>query len=316
MHHGITINTITVVASSEAKSYFEDMRTSGIEMLGRTVFPLGHSTYATVNRHSLFPRNVNVKFLNLPYICQDDDVTTLMELPPNIELTDAIERKTELIDGIEFYTGEAIAKVAIHNENELKALTRWSYDQRMKNQPTVWNSIPICFHAPSLHVCEECKKNKRRFQGHHKDWCFLAKKERLDKMAKMTTSGKVSVEKPKDVIESVSKETIMEGNLNETQDDLFNDSTVNDVDTSQDANENAKVCSSRENKDENFEPTKQTFEDATNHPRETNATLSKYDRIRNKQRNKRQSQSSTESTNERNKKKAAKASSSPKKWKN
>ena len=37
-------------------------------------------------------------------------------------------------------------------------------------------------------MCEECKKQNRQFQGHHKDWCFLARQERLQKVAKMTAT--------------------------------------------------------------------------------------------------------------------------------
>ena len=105
----------------------------------------------------------------------------------------------------------------------------------------------------------------------------------------------------------------MERNLNETQDDLFNISTINAVDqNSQDKNKNVEECSSSENKDENIESTKEKFEDLASHPKQTNATLSKYDTMRNTQHNKRQSQLSPESTKETNQKKAVKASNSPK----
>ena len=60
----------------------------------------------------------------------------------------------------------------------------------------------------------------------------------------------------------------MERNLNETQDDLFNISTINAVDqNSQDKNKNVEECSSSENKDENIESTKEKFEDLASHPK-------------------------------------------------
>ena len=48
------------------------------------------------------------------------------------------------------------------------------------------------FHAPSLQKCEECKKQTRQSQGHQKDWCFLARRERLQMVAKMTSTIKTT----------------------------------------------------------------------------------------------------------------------------
>ena len=110
--------------------------------------------------------------------------------PPEIEKIDEIDRRKENIEGVDFYTGEAQLKVCVRNEKQLKNLTRWSYDKRTKNAPTLWNGIPVSFHAPSLHKCEECKKHTRQFHGHHKDWCFLARRERLQMVAKMTSTIK------------------------------------------------------------------------------------------------------------------------------
>ena len=53
---GRNIHTITVVASSAARPYFDEIRTNGIELLGKTVFPLGHSAFASSNRHNMYPR--------------------------------------------------------------------------------------------------------------------------------------------------------------------------------------------------------------------------------------------------------------------
>ena len=48
------------------------------------------------------------------------------------------------------------------------------------------------FHAPSLQKCDECKKQTRQSQGHQKDWCFLARRERLQMVAKMTSTIKTT----------------------------------------------------------------------------------------------------------------------------
>ena len=58
---GRNIHTITVVASSAVKPYFDEIRTRGIELLGKTVFPLGHSAFSSSNRHNMYPQKVNIK---------------------------------------------------------------------------------------------------------------------------------------------------------------------------------------------------------------------------------------------------------------
>ena len=184
------IHTITVFASSAARPYFDEIRTRGIELLGKTVFLVGHSAFANSNRHKMHPRKVNVKIQNLPFICSDDDAMKLFSFPPETQNIDDIDRRKENVEGVDFYIGEAQVKVGVRNEKQMKNLTRWSYDKRTKNAPTLWNEKPVSFHAPSLHKSEECKKQTRQFQGHQKYWCFLARRERLQMVAKMTSTIK------------------------------------------------------------------------------------------------------------------------------
>ena len=186
------IHIRTVVASSAARPYFDEIRTRGIEFLGTTVFPLGNSAFASSNRHNMYPRKANIKIQNFPFICPDDETMKLFSFPPEIENIDEIDQRKENVEGVDFYTGEPQVKVCVRNEKQLKNLTRWSYDKRTKNAPTLWNGIPAPFHAPSLHKCEECKKQTRQFQGHQKDWCFLARRERLQMVAKMTSTIKTT----------------------------------------------------------------------------------------------------------------------------
>ena len=218
---GRNIHTITVVASSAARPYFDKIRTKGIELLGKTVFSLGHSAFASSNRHNMYPRKVNIKFHNLPFICSDDEATKLLNLPPEIENIVIIDRKNKNIEGVDFYTGEAQVRVGVRNERQLKNFTRWSYEMRTKNEATRWNGIPVLFHAPSLHMCEECKKQNRRFQGHHKDWCFLARQERLQNVAKMTSTIRKTSMPQSQAVESQDKsqDESQDGAKNVSQDE-------------------------------------------------------------------------------------------------
>ena len=227
---GRDILTITVVASSAARPYFDDIRTRGIELLGKTVIPLGHSAFASSNWHNMYPRKANIKIQNFPSICSDDEARKLFSFPPEIEKIDEIDRRKENIEGVDFYTGEAQLKVCVRNEKQLKNLTRWSYDKRTKNAPTLWNGIPVSFHAPSLHKCEECKKHTRQFHGHHKDWCFLARRERLQMVAKMTSTIKTISTPHQTQIQAVES-------LQESQDEAQEISQDELQDRSQDHNE-------------------------------------------------------------------------------
>ena len=186
------IHTITVVASSAARPYFDGIRTRRNELLGKTVLALGHSAFASSNRHNLYPRKVNIKIQNLHFICSDDEAMKLFSYLPETENIDEIDRRKENVEVVDFYTGEAQVKVGVRNEKQMKNHTRWSYDKRTKNALTLWNGIPASFHAASLHKCEECKKQTRQFQGHQKDWCFLARRERLQMVAKMTSTIKTT----------------------------------------------------------------------------------------------------------------------------
>ena len=118
------IHTIPVVASSAARPYFDEIRTRGIELLGKTVFPLGHSAFASCNRHNLYPRKVNIKIQNLPFICSDDEAMKLISFPPETENIDEIDRRKENVEGVDFYTGEAQVKVGVRKEKQMKNRTR------------------------------------------------------------------------------------------------------------------------------------------------------------------------------------------------
>ena len=153
------IHTITVVASSAARPYFDEIRTRGIELLGKTVFPLRHSAFASSNRHIMHPRKVSVKIQNLPFICSDDEAMKLFSFPPETQNIDDIDRRKENVEGVDFYTGEAQVKVCVCNEKQLKNLTRWSYDKRTKNAPILWNGTPASF---TLRRCISAKSARNK----------------------------------------------------------------------------------------------------------------------------------------------------------
>ena len=206
------------------------------------VFPLGHSSFVSSNRHIMYPRKVNIKIQNLPFICSDDESMKLFSVPPEIENIDATDRRKENVEGVDFNTREAKVKVGVRNQKQLKNLSRWSYHKRTKNEPTLRNGIPVSFHAPSLHKCEECKKQTRQFQGHHKDWCFLARRERLQMVAKMTSTIKTTSTPHQTQIQAVES-------LEESQDEVQNISQDRSQDHNESQNESQEE-SQQESQDE------------------------------------------------------------------
>ena len=194
------------------------------------VFALGHSAIARRNRHNLYPRKRNIKIQNIPFICSDDEAMKLFSFPPETENIDEIDQRKENFEGVDFYTGEAQVKVSVRNEKQMKNLSRWSYEKRTKNSPILWIGIPVSFHAASLHKCEECKKQTRQFHGHHKDWCFLARRESLQMVAKMTSTMKTTSTPHQTQIQAVES-------LEESQDEAQHLSQDESQDRSQDHNE-------------------------------------------------------------------------------
>ena len=107
----------------------------------------------------MYPRKVNIKIENLPFICSDDEATALLNHPHEIENVDKIDRRRENNEGVIFHTREAQVTVAVRSEKQLKNLTRWSCDKRTKNEPTLLIGIPLSYHARRC-ICARSVKRK------------------------------------------------------------------------------------------------------------------------------------------------------------
>ena len=76
-------HTLTVTSPPTVRTQYLSIRSRGLNLLGKTVFPMGkHILY---KERSFYPRRYNIKFVNLPYVCSDTETLKLIELPEGIE---------------------------------------------------------------------------------------------------------------------------------------------------------------------------------------------------------------------------------------
>ncbi|MEM6402861.1 MAG: hypothetical protein AAF757_21980, partial [Cyanobacteria bacterium P01_D01_bin.116] len=168
------LHTILVTAPLEAKSYISEIQSRGIELLGKTVFPLGArlplQSEANKIRKS-YPRVAKIKFVNLPLQCEPDEVLQQANLPEQAKILDEPERQVETTDHGQFYTGRACVSVSIPNKETEDELRIWSRERRL-GDAFLWEDIPILFHVPSLHHCTFCRTKGKHPMGHESEWCL------------------------------------------------------------------------------------------------------------------------------------------------
>ena len=104
------LHTFHLVAPTEASDVFTRLQTNGIEMLGRTVIPQSDSFQRVIP--GLYPKHVPVRILQLPSLCQDSELPTILDLPDSTHIT-SIRRDTDEIDGMHFFTGRVSAMIRV-----------------------------------------------------------------------------------------------------------------------------------------------------------------------------------------------------------
>ena len=168
-----TLHTLTVTSPPTVRTQYHSIRSRGLNLLGKTVFPMGK--HILNKERNFYPRRYNIKFVNFPYVCSDTETLKLIELPEGIEHNPTINRMKVNIDGDFIFDGYATLSVTVHNANEEEKLRKWSYESKIADFKD-WNGLEIKFHVPALHSCRFCEEKNRQYIGHHKDWCFLWQK--------------------------------------------------------------------------------------------------------------------------------------------
>ena len=165
------LHSINVVAPVTAQDIVSKLQTTGISMLGKTVFP-STDNFLT-NLPGLYPRYTQVRLLHAPAQCDDETLTELLHLPADTTII-GFKRQTDTIDGMSFFNGKIACTIKINNTTHEEELRQWSLDQH-ENPTMIWEEIPIFAFIPSLHNCTFCKQHNKPHFGHDIAWCKHAK---------------------------------------------------------------------------------------------------------------------------------------------
>ena len=171
---GKRLHILHVTAPEEAEEDIENIKTKGLQIMGRTVFPTGDDFYQV--RNSQFPRKVWVKINNLPFLCSDEVLLSLLDLPEGVEISENVTRETIQTENGTIHNGKAKLSVVVPDSEKLKELKQWSLE-KSHICVTKWFEIPIYMSTPSLHKCDACEKeNRKSYIGHDIAWCRVLRK--------------------------------------------------------------------------------------------------------------------------------------------
>ena len=143
------LHTLTVIAPPEAEQFITSIKSEGIILLNRTVFPMG--CFPRSHRpKNIYPKLAKIKLSNLPYVCNDIEAKLILQLPEDIIQSPIFQRETCIVTepGQYVYTGRAILEVKIQNEEQEKKLKDWSY-KSIPDGFKMWEGVEISFHIPS-----------------------------------------------------------------------------------------------------------------------------------------------------------------------
>ena len=177
------LHTLHLVAPNEASDIITRLQSTGIEMLGRTVIPQSDSFERFMP--GIYPKHVPVRLLQLPALCQDNEIQALLDLPDSTSIT-SVRHHTDEIDGMNFYNGRASAMIRITSKEHEEQLRQWSITTH-EHGTLQWHDIPIYAFIPALHQCTHCKDHRRPFHGHDIAWCRHAKAEEQQRLTNTIT---------------------------------------------------------------------------------------------------------------------------------
>ena len=183
------LHTFHLVAPNDASDVFTRLQSTGIEMLGRTVIPQSDSFQRFIP--GIYPKRVPVRILQLPSLCQDQEMPDILDLPDSTQIT-SIRHDTDGIDGMQFYNGLVSAMIRVVSHEHEEMLRIWSF-RNHENGTLTWNEIPIYAFIPALHQCHHCKEHRRPFHGHDVAWCRFARAEEQQRTLSTNCNQEVSV---------------------------------------------------------------------------------------------------------------------------
>ena len=170
MKNGRYFQILLVTAPAEVEEDISRVKTRGLRIMGRTVFPTGEEYWQHVN--SEFPKRLIIRMNNLSAMCEDETVEELMDLPEGIEMADYLKRETQQTDWGPAFSGRAHVPIIVNNKEEQEMMKEWSF-QRSYENVAHWNDDPVYMSIPVLHSCSLCESENRRHLGHDAAWCRI-----------------------------------------------------------------------------------------------------------------------------------------------
>ena len=174
MQQGRNLQILMVTAPGEAEEDVARAKLSGLQIMGRTVFPTGDEFWRY--SPSEYPKRAMMRITNLPVLLDTDELEELLNLPPETALNDLMERETVTTEAGKVHTGRARIPILIQSKSHEEKLFTWSMWKNSDAGKLEWNEIPIYMSIPRLHKCAKCEaEGRRQFVGHDEKWCRIVR---------------------------------------------------------------------------------------------------------------------------------------------
>ena len=117
---GKRLHILHVRAPEEVEEDIENIKTKGLQIIDRTVFPNGDDFYQV--RNSQLPRKVWVKINRLAFLCSNEVLLSLLDIPEGVEISENVTREIIQTENGTIHNGKAKLSVLVQESEKLKEL--------------------------------------------------------------------------------------------------------------------------------------------------------------------------------------------------
>ena len=253
---GRNLQILMVTAPGEAEEDVARAKLVGIKMMGKTVFPTGDEFWRFSPGE--FPKRAMIRITNLPALLETDELEELLELPPETDFRDLLERETIHTEAGKVHTGRGRIPITIKSKEHQERLFQWSMRKNSVDGQLIWNEVPVFMSIPRLHKCTMCEaEGRHQFVGHDDRWCRIVRKTtnplEEDEMA--------ANEVPQHQAEAEAEvQTVVEGEITQQERTEAEEEKVNENSTSTETDEDNQSSEEEDNcnrENENKDTTKE-----------------------------------------------------------
>ena len=124
MKQGRNFQIFMVTAPGEAEEEVARAKLSGLQIMGKTVFPTGDEFWRySPSEH---PKRAMIRIIKLTVLLDTDGLEELLNLPPETDFNDLMERETITTQAGKVHTGRARIPVIIQSSSHEEKLSTWS----------------------------------------------------------------------------------------------------------------------------------------------------------------------------------------------